>query len=803
MADINPRVNQVQNAEEETNSLSLKEIWGIVINNWYWILLSLIVCVGLAFAYLRYTRPVYSTAMKVLIKDDQNSQRRPSANALDQLGMGMMLGSNGFDNELEILTSTDIATEVVRKLKLYTSYSYEGRVRAKELYGNSPLIVDMAKADLDTLETTVKMKITRRKHGIKVEGEYFVIGEKDPRTFRGEVNAFPGSIKSPVGTITFERNPQFRLRNATLLATIMPVQAMGAHYAKVTSVAPTSKTTTVAAISLNDTQPKRAIDFLNGLIERYNEEANEDKNEVGKKTNEFIKSRIEVIRAELDSTEKKLERYKQENELVNLPNDATMSLTGSADYEKQEVEKETELNIAQMLLDYMNNPSNASNVIPANLGIQDQNLDKQIAAYNVNIQTLNRLLRTEGNELNPIVTKLNAEVEIAWDQIRSSVQRIVDGISIAKDAIVRQHEIYTNKVTRKPVEERMLNNLTRQQQVKSELYLLLLQKQEENQIALASVASKARVIDSPKKLGMVAPKAQMILLMGAAAGVVLPIAFFWLLNLMRTRIESREDVEKLTNIPILAEIPVAKNLKKGQRAIVVRENTNDSMEESFRGLRTNLRFILTGDEKVILTTSVLPGEGKTFVSTNLSMSLALLGKRVLIIGLDIRKPQLVKLFGMHDDQRGISTYLAGETADFDLLLDQIKHGVVSENLDILPAGIIPPNPAELISKDLLDKAIEFLRTQYDYIVLDTPPVGLVSDTIELGRLADASFFVGRANYSYKDNFKFINAIKEDDKLPKINIVLNGVEYSKRGYGKYGRYGRYGRYGTYGKYGQTK
>ena len=292
-----------------------------------------------------------------------------------------------------------------------------------------------------------------------------------------------------------------------------------------------------------------------------------------------------------------------------------------------------------------------------------------------------------------------------------------------------------------------------------------------------------------------------------------PIAFFYLREMMRFRIEGRDDLEKITKLSILADIPLTRELGEGERAIVVKENTNNMMEEAFRGLRTNLRFLLGPGEKVIATTSSMPGEGKTFVATNLAMSLALLGKKVIIIGLDIRKPRLVKLFGLPSNQQGLTNYLVGDKADFELLDKQIFHGVANENLDVLPAGIIPPNPGELITRELLDQAIDYLKTKYDYIIIDTPPVGLVSDTFEIGRLVNVTFFVVRSEHTTKSDIEMINRLNAENRLPKMNIVFNGVDLKKKkygfyyGYGRYGAYskygtyyGRYGHYGTYGHYG---
>ena len=284
------------------------------------------------------------------------------------------------------------------------------------------------------------------------------------------------------------------------------------------------------------------------------------------------------------------------------------------------------------------------------------------------------------------------------------------------------------------------------------------------------------------------------------------MALFFGLSFLRYRIEGRDDVERLTNLSILADIPFAHELDEEERAVVVRENRNNMMEECFRGLRTNLNFVLEKGEKVIICTSCIPGEGKTFVATNLAMSLALLGKKVIVVGVDIRKPQLIRLFGLKAEQRGITSFLVNSEPDYDLLMNQISPSGLNPNLDVLPAGVIPPNPAELLSRPMLQKAVEYLKGKYDYVILDTPPVGLVSDTLNMGHFADMTIFVVRADYSPKGNFQLINEIAKKNRLPKCNLVLNGMDLDKRkygyyyGYGKYGNYGKYGKYGKYGNYG---
>ena len=796
-----------ENREEEHRGFNLAALWKIVVLHWYWIVLSTIVALGAAFSYLKYTRPVYASNMKILVKDEDSRSRMYRGGQLALESMGVISNSNGFDNELEILTSSNISQRVIKSLKLYVSYELDGRLRNHELYKNNPYIVDMPENQLVDLHSLIQLKIDRQGDGVHVAGEIYVPRSKEPILFERSVKELPGSFNTPVGTITLQRNPGVgaELPEKAMYATIMPLEYAAKAYGSRLSVSASSKTTTVAVLNYLDTQPERAIDYLNELFRSYNEDANEDKNEVALKTEEFLKNRISAIREELDATESNLESYKKKNELINLTNDASNALNKLTEYQKEQVELETQLNLVTALLDYVDDPRNAFNVVPSNLGLKDADMSNLLNKYNDYVLQRNRLLKSSSPE-NPYVKRLTAQLEEMWPTIRLSLKSVRENILTQKRSAEDQYNLFSRRVGEAPTQERSLNNIIRQQEIKVELYLMLLQKREENYISLNSTAAKARVIDDPRSTGQVSPKTKVILLGALVLGLCFPVGLIYLLGLLRYRIEGREDVEMLTKIPVLADIPLAPKSLDGELSLAVRENSNDMMEEAFRGLRTNLRFILSEKENVIACTSCIPGEGKTFVSTNLAMSLALLGKRVIIVGLDIRKPRLVKLFGLSSDHRGITTFLSSDSGDFQDLDKQIHHAVLNPNLDVLPAGVIPPNPGELISREQLDHAIALLREHYDYVIVDTPPVGLVSDTLSAARVADMTIMVCRADYSPRNNFQLINALHHDNKMPKITLVLNGIDLKKRkygyyyGYGKYSKYGKYGHYGHYGVYG---
>lgn len=818
---------RLQGNTEENGLFDTKKIWNLFYLNWYWVLLSVIVCMLISVVYLRYKSPVYAASMKILVKDSDKKSR-----ALQGMGgMGMALGSmgllsnsDGFDNELEILRSTSLSTDVVERLNLNVRYSLEGTIKNMELYKNCPISVELEKSCLDTLSIPLSLEISKTEKGFHVDG-FFNIREPEEVSYSEDFTSFPAKMATSYGVITFTENTEFETLKAkidagkvldgmkkgkSLYATIYSPKVVGRNYAyKVLKATATARTTTVAEVNFSDTKKERALDFLNELFYCYNIAANEDKNEIATKTEEFISQRLEKVRKELDVTEGEMESFKKDNELVNLANDATTVLKIATDYQKDLFVAETQYAILKSLMEYMDAPENYLQIIPANLGLENSPLIaplvEMMKEYNEKVLKRSRYLRGSGEE-NPFVIQLTREITDMWPSIRQNMTNICRNVELRKKAVEGEYKSITGRISKTPTQERVLTNIMRQQTLQSEIYLRLLQKREENFIQLYSVASKGRIIDEPVIMGKISPKTSIIMLLGLVLGIIMPMGFLLLREMLRTKIEGRRDIESLTDLPILADIPVYKKLDKGtnERAVVVKENRNDMMEEAFRGLRTNMNFVLKPGEQVILTTSCIPGEGKTFVASNLAMSLALLGKKVIVVGLDVRKPRLVGLFGLKPTKKGIVNFLCGAEPDFSLLKEQIVQSEIHKNMDILPAGIIPPNPAELLSGQLLGEAIKYLCTQYDYVLLDTPPVALVADTLSIGRYANMTIFVTRADYSPKSTFRLINEIVANDKLPNCNIIINGVDMKKRRYtyqyGNYGsRYG-YGHYGLYGNYG---
>ena len=581
-----------------------------------------------------------------------------------------------------------------------------------------------------------------------------------------------------------------------LKVTISKPTAVAIGYSSALTIEPTSKTSTIAAVSLKNTNVQRAIDFINDLIAVYNIDTNTEKNEVAQKSADFIEERIGIINNELGTTENELAAFKQRAGLTDLSSDAQFALQESSKYEQQYAENATQINLVTYLRDYINNPDNNDEVIPANVGLSDVNLASAIEKYNNLVVERKRLLRTS-SESNPAIINLNTGIEAMRHNVKTTVNSVLKGLQITRNNIDRQSRKYESRISNAPKQEQEFMTISRQQEIKATLYIMLLQKREENAITLAATANNGRIIEEPIPGGIVSPKGKLIYIIALVIGIGIPISIIYLLNLLRFRIEGHTDVEKLTTVPIIGDIPLTDAGKNGTPTIAVRENDNNIMAETFRSLRTNLLFIMGDpDKKVILVTSTISGEGKTFMASNLAVSLALLGKKVILVGLDIRKPGLNKIFHLSQKEKGITQYLAApQSTDLHAL---IQPSGITSNLDLLLGGPIPPNPTELLARQSLEGTISTLRKEYDYIVLDTAPIGMVTDTLILSRVADASIYVCRADYTHKTDYQLINELQEHHRLPNLCTVVNGIDMKKKKYGYYYGYGKYGKYYGYGK-----
>ena len=790
--------NEAQESKEE--NIDVKELLFKYLIHWPWFVGAVIACLIAAWVYLYMSTPVYNISATVLIKDDKKGGSAGMLSGLESLGLdGMISSSQNIDNEIEVLHSKTIAKEVVENLGLYISYMDEDEFPSRNMYKTSPVQVSLTPQEADLLEKPMIVEMALQPQGsmdvnVKIgDDEYQKHFEKLPAVFptdRGTLAFFltSDSISSSKRTLEETIGSEKITRNIT--ATINNPLAVAKAYCKNMTIEPTSKTTSVAVISLKNSNVQRGKDFINKLLEMYNINTNNDKNEVAQKTAEFINERIGIISKELGSTEKDLESFKRGAGITDLTSDAQIALTGSAEYEKKRVENQTQINLLQDLQKYMQNEG--YEVLPSNIGLQDLNLAAAINRYNEVLVERKRLLRTS-TENNPTIINLDTSIGAMKENVQVSLDRVLRGLFITKADLDREASRYSRRISEAPGQEREFVSIARQQEIKAGLYLMLLQKREENAITLAATANNAKIIDDAiADDAPVSPKGKMIYLIALVLGVGIPVGVIYLLELTKFKIEGRSDVEKLTCVPIVGDIPLT---DEKQGAIAVFENQNNLMSETFRNIRTNLQFMLENDKKVILVTSTVSGEGKSFISANLAISLSLLGKKVVIVGLDIRKPGLNKVFNIPRKEVGITQYLANPEKN---LMDLVQLSDVSKNLYILPGGTVPPNPTELLARDGLDKAIETLKKNFDYVILDTAPVGMVTDTLLIGRVADLSVYVCRADYTHKNEYTLINELAEKDKLPSLCTVINGLDLKKRKYGYYYGYGKYGKYYGYGK-----
>lgn len=808
----------VPEVDEEQSSFSLKAIYNLIILNWQWFVLSTIICLGAAYLYLRYTTPVHSVVAKILIKDDGNNKmRRPSVNGIESMtNLGTITTGYGIENEQEIIKSTLVAVQAVRDLKLYVSYWNEGRIKDHILYKTQPISVDMDAVHLENLRHPINMNITREGETYKVKGEYWQeideLTANGPFSFEKTFNKLPFTIETKAGTIYLSKNNGYVLKDGnTMKVRIMSPQNASYRYANSLSVQMSGKETSVLNISFNDASITRAIDYLNQLAVCYNGQANEDKNEIAVRTENFINDRLQKISTELNNTDGSLESYKKRNNLIELKIDAPGSLSNKNQYSQKLTDMDMQISLINSLTQFAKRPGNKYQVLPSNIGLQDEASTSLINEYNKLVLERNRMLRT-ASESSPVIEALTSQLDIITPSIMQALSQAKKSLDIQRNAIASQYNIYENAVARTPEQERILTQIGREREVTSGLYLMLLQKREENSISLAATADKAKVIERPQYAGKVSPKERNIMLIAFALGMVIPGAILLIINFFRFRIEGREDVMKLTKLPIIADVAVANEAIKTRADIVVHENENNQMEEIFRSMRTNLQFMLKENENVIMFTSSTSGEGKTFNCANLAVSFALLGKKVILVGLDIRKPRLAELFEIKNHHNGITPLLAMTEPTWNDIQEEILPSEINDNLDLLMAGPVPPNPSELIARSSLETIIGLLKEKYDYVLIDTAPVGLVTDTLHIGKVANATVYMCRADYTPKACFDTLNELANDNKLPNIAVVINGIDMSKKkhgyyyGYGKYGSFskyghtsGRYGKYGTYGHY----
>lgn len=763
--------------ENQNEDFNLRDTLERYLNNWQWFVLAVCLCITVAFIYLRYTTPQYKASTTILVKDEKKGGMLSELSAFSDMGLGGGIKSN-LDNEIEILKSRTLVERTVKKLGLNISMIVKGNIISTELYKDTPIEVNFINTKPTFYADKMLLEFEELTAGTFELGSELAAGEK-PTFFNNKKEFRYGEIISTrngdlIITKSTNKNNQFNGEKRSISISVNPLENVMASYMGRLKVNPVSKTSSVVEISITDPVTKRAEDFLDNLVQIYNEDAAADKSYISENTSKFVAERLLLITQELDGVEKDVERFKTSNKLTDIETEAKLFIEGSSEYNKKRVEMEIQLNMVTSMLDFIKKSTNAD-LMPANIISKEGDASGLMDSYNLLVLERNRILKSATAE-NPTVIKLEQQIASLKSNIAQSLFRLQANLNIQKRDLRSQEGLLDSKIGDIPVQERQFRVIARQQKVKEELYLYLLQKREETAISMAATAPNARVIDAAKAGEMpVSPKKNIIYLAGLLLGLLVPFGIIYTDDLLDTKIKSRMDLDGKTLIPFIGDVPTSDSPSE-----IIKSESRTSSAEAMRIIRTNLEFMLNkvpdGQAKTIFLTSTFPKEGKTFVSVNLAATFALSGKKVLLIGMDIRNPRLDEYLTLPD--RGFTNYLSSK----DLVLEDliVKYDGY-EDFHILPAGVIPPNPAELLMSKKVDLLFKDLKAKYDYIIIDTAPVSLVTDTLLIAKNADCFIYVARANFLEKRMLHIANTLYKEQKLPNMCLLLNDTNTTK-GYG---------------------
>lgn len=767
-----------ENIERESTSslprFTLYDFVQLILSNWYWFALSIIVCCLCAAFYLRRTAPVYQRSASVLVKDSRKGSAAEVVAFSDIMG-GM--GRRSVDNEVYILQSRRLMEEVVKRYDLGTNYSVSGRIRTSDIYGSTPLLVKFitaAPSDAGSFKYTIK------KDG-KVAIEDFRDREGEEQSFKATAEV-GDTITTPLGKIVFVPTPYIdQYTDKRVNVTKYPLNEITEAYRKRLQCNITDKMASVINISMTDVVPKRAEDVINGIIDAYNADAINDKREISNLTEKFINERLLTLGQELNVADNEIASFKKENRIYSPQEEASLSAEEIARLKKESMSLEGSLEIAQYILDYVRNDASGSSLIPAatvSMSGASSALASQIDMYNTNVLNYQRLL-AESSENSPVIMDLKAQISSVRGAIITSLESHIEGLKLQIANVSSEQRKADSRMTSSPTKEKELLSITRQQKVKEELYIYLLTKLEENALTGATAESNARVIDLAYGSNRpISPRSMMIYLMALVIGAIIPFVILYIMELLNTTVRSRREVEEALSAPFLGDIPRFEG--KADYNVVVKENSRDVISEAFRILRTNINFMsVDRNMQVITLTSSIPHSGKTFISTNLAMTLAISGKKVLLMDLDLRRRTLSKQMGHRNDRRGLTSYLSGTLSS---LNDAISKTSLHDNLDMMYAGPQPPNPSEMLMSQRVDAMMAELRKMYDYIIIDNVPAMAVADAMIIDRFVDLTIYVVRQGNLDRRQLPDIEQLYREKKFNNMAIVLNGVSHNRSSYG---------------------
>lgn len=780
--------------------LRIQDLFILCLAKWYWFVISLAILLGAATIYLLKTPPVYTRSASLLIKEDGKSgSGNEAAGVLGDIDI--FRTSTNINNEMLSMQSPAVMYEVVRRLHLDVNYTTDGRFYNPVIYGSdNPYEVSFF--DLGDAESA-SFTLRPDKDGQVKLTDFTRNGEE---TDGDAVTALNDTVQTPVGRLLVSARPGSTAAQQTVFVSRISMQAATAGYSSRLTVALNNESSTVVNLTLQDVCTQRAEDVLNTLISVYNENWVKDKNQIAVSTSMFINERLGVIERELGNVDEDISSYKSENLLPDVQAAASMYMAESSETNAKIQTLNTQLSMTRYVRSYLTGASSRNQLLPANSGIENSGIEKQISEYNT-LQLRRNDLVANSSESNPLVVDMDHSLHALRDAIIRTLDNYVTTLNTQLHALQQSARQTTERIAANPSQGKYLLSVERQQKVKESLYLFLLQKREENELSQAFTAYNTRVIMPPSgSMAPTAPQKKNILLVAFAIGLLAPAIVVFLRETMNSRIRGRKDLDALT-LPFVGEIPLAPGSQKGgsgkkgetNSKIVVHEGSRDIINEAFRVLRTNLEFMTDKEQRsnVILVTSFNPGSGKSFLTMNIAVSLAIKQKKVLVIDGDMRHGSTSAYIG--SPQTGLSNYLSGHVNNLkDIIVTDPQHS----NLQFLPVGIIPPNPTELLFSDHLREVIDHVRSQYDYIFIDCPPVEMVADTQIISQFADRTLFVVRTGLLERSMLPELQRIYDEKKYKNMALILNGTVSSGGHYGyRYGyRYGYHYGYGSGSYYG---
>jgi len=768
----------------QTEDISFRELIEQYTRFWYFFVLGVIIAFILAFVYLRYSTELFESKATIIIKDDKNANNPVEMAAFAQFGSFLSkFSSSQINNELAIFNSKYIISEAIKELQLNIKYELVGAIKTTELYSYKPFDIQFQSFHEDFKKEPLPILFFE----ILSDSEYVVTDEM--QSFEKKYR-FGQRLSLPFGDITvlpiLDDTARFQnFIGKTITVTYAPIETVALAYRDKVVIENSVEKSNVVGLSIQTQLKEKGEDFLNELIYQYNKDAVSDQNEIAENTSRFIDARLKIITRELDSVEGNKEVFKTTNRLTDIQAEAQLILENASEFNKRQLDVSTQLELSNTMIDYMENSSN-NELLPANIGIQSEELGNSVNNYNQLVLYRNKLLQTSTKK-NPVVENVNQQIEQMRASILRSLENSSNALRIAMKDINVQENILSSKISQVPGKEKIFRGIERQQTIKEQLYLFLLQQREQVSISLASTSPKAKIVDEGySSHAAVSPKKPLIYIGALILGLLIPFLGIYIFKALNTKVVDRRDVERYLTAPVLGEIP---KINRGMSELI-QHNDLSIMAEAFRILRTNLQYLFINKlekndkGKTLIVTSTIKGEGKTFVAFNLALTLALTGKKVVLVGADIRNPQLQRYLPEHlKTKKGLTEYIVYEDMQ---VVDIVSQSEYNENLSIVLSGTIPPNPAELLMQKRTTTFIDELKKQFDYIIMDTAPSMLVTDTILINKLADVTLYIVRAGYTDKRLLDFPQDAINDGRLSNVAMVLNNVSLNNFGYGnKYG------------------